>query len=210
MFRIYCHDAVRLSSGSRKVLLLPDSAFWVRESVTTSDGLTCIGLEQRLPGQDLWDGFEWEFGNWVRRLSRPLATPSPRSLAESRAPFARWALLAELGDAPIALEALAAKGKIRCFARNERLEFNIPYEFLGNDLSYFPDFLVQVREGFTLILEIKGQEDNQDLAKYEAAKRWVRAVNHWGKEGQWGFVVCKDPQTLAQVLEPYVAVKASQ
>jgi type III restriction enzyme len=98
--------------------------------------------------------------------------------------------------ATFALEQLAEAGTIRCFARNERLEFNIPYEFLGNDLSYFPDFLVQVREGHTLILEIKGQEDNQDLAKYDAAKRWVRAVNHWGKEGGWGFVVCRDPQIL--------------
>lgn len=102
--------------------------------------------------------------------------------------------------ATFALEKLADEGCIRCFARNERLEFNIPYEFLGNDLSYFPDFLVQVREGYTLILEIKGQEDNQDLAKYEAAKRWVRAVNHWGKEGEWGFVVCRDPQTLTSSL----------
>ena len=44
--------------------------------------------------------------------------------------------------------------------------------------------------------EIKGQEDEHDRAKHQAARRWLSAVNRWGREGQWEFMVCRDPQQL--------------
>ena len=31
-----------------------------------------------------------------------------------------------------------------------------------------------------------------------AARRWVAAVNHWGTLGEWDFLVCRDPQRLAE------------
>lgn len=34
----------------------------------------------------------------------------------------------------------------------------------------------------------------ETVAKHEAAKRWVRAVNHWGQLGRWHFEACWDPQ----------------
>jgi type III restriction enzyme len=46
------------------------------------------------------------------------------------------------------------------------------------------------------ILEIKGAADAQDAAKHQAARRWVDAVNRWGKLGRWDFAVCRDPQEL--------------
>ena len=46
----------------------------------------------------------------------------------------------------------------------------------------------------TLILEVKGMEDNQTTAKHEGARRWVRAVNNWGKLGRWAFHTCRNPQ----------------
>ncbi len=33
-----------------------------------------------------------------------------------------------------------------------------------------------------------------------AARRWVAAVNHWGKLGRWAFQVCRDPQMLGRIL----------
>ena len=32
--------------------------------------------------------------------------------------------------------------------------------------------------------------------KHRAARRWVAAVNHWGRLGEWAFLVCRDPQRL--------------
>jgi type III restriction enzyme len=86
------------------------------------------------------------------------------------------------------------------YARNDHMEFVIPYEYLGVSHGYIPDFLVRLRDGFTLILEIKGYEDDQDLAKHQAAQRWIKAVNNWGQLGQWDFHVCKDPQMLGREL----------
>ncbi|MCX8092345.1 MAG: hypothetical protein N3I86_15655 [Verrucomicrobiae bacterium] len=85
--------------------------------------------------------------------------------------------------------------------RNDHLEFTIPYEFEGVTHAYTPDFLVRLTDGTLLILEIKGEETEQDRAKHQAARRWVAAVNHWGKLGQWRFIVCKDPQMLTSDLE---------
>ncbi len=90
---------------------------------------------------------------------------------------------------------------VTSYARNDNLEFAIPYEFLGVAHNYLPDFLVRLTNGVTLILEVKGYEDDQDRAKHQAAQRWVAAVNHWGKLGRWAFAVCRDPQLLNLELE---------
>jgi hypothetical protein len=50
--------------------------------------------------------------------------------------------------------------------------------------------------GATVVLEIKGFEDDQDKAKHTAAKRWVTAVYNWGQLGRWTFHVCRNPQLL--------------
>ena len=44
-------------------------------------------------------------------------------------------------------------------------------------------------QDLTLVLEVKGFEDNLTTAKHEGARRWVRAVNNWGKLGRWAFHV---------------------
>ena len=86
------------------------------------------------------------------------------------------------------------------YARNDHMEFTIPYEFQGISHSYTPDFVVRLTNALTLVLEIKGLEDAQDQAKHQAAQRWVAAVNHWGQLGQWDFRVCYDPYVLPQIL----------
>jgi type III restriction enzyme len=60
---------------------------------------------------------------------------------------------------------------------------------------------VRLTNNVTLILEIKGYEDDQDRAKHQAAQRWVAAVNHWGQLGSWAFHVCHNPQMLGRELE---------
>jgi len=89
---------------------------------------------------------------------------------------------------------------VTAYARNDHLEFIIPYEFNGIMHTYTPDFLVRLKNGTTLILEIKGEVTSQDRAKHQAARRWVSAVNHWGQLGHWDFLECRDPQCLAELL----------
>ncbi|MBX2997131.1 MAG: DEAD/DEAH box helicase family protein [Caldilineaceae bacterium] len=99
-------------------------------------------------------------------------------------------------SAAFRLEQAAMRGIIECYARNDNLDFTIPYEFLGVSHHYEPDFLVRYPGQKTLILEIKGWQKEEAATKHEAAKRWVSAVNNWGKMGQWAFHVNKDPQLL--------------
>ena len=104
------------------------------------------------------------------------------------------------------LELAAQQGVLRFYARNEGMNLSIPYEFLGVDHNYEPDFLVRLAThggapDLTLILEVKGMEDNMTAAKHEGAHRWVRAVNNWGKLGRWAFHVCRNPQVLERELK---------
>ena len=84
------------------------------------------------------------------------------------------------------------------YSRNDHLEFTIPYEYMGVSYHYEPDFLVRLTDARTVILEIKGYEEDQDKAKHAAAQRWKSAVNNWGQLGEWDFHVCRDPQLLGR------------
>ena len=95
---------------------------------------------------------------------------------------------------------LEACDAVEGYARNDHLGLVIPYEYLGVDHGYEPDFLVRLKSGLTVVLEIKGYEDNQDRAKHEAARRWLSAVNNWDGLGRWTFHVCRDPHLLRQEL----------
>ena len=48
---------------------------------------------------------------------------------------------------------------------NDHLGFGIPYEYTEVPHSYEPDFIVRLKNDVHLILEIKGYEDDQELAK---------------------------------------------
>ena len=101
--------------------------------------------------------------------------------------------------------------RVIAYAKNDRLDFEIPYEWEGATHPYRPDFLVRLQDGegeINLVFEVKGQEREQDRAKYEAAKKWVRAVNHHGGFGIWAFMVCKEPNQLGQMLIDFGKVAA--
>jgi type III restriction enzyme len=79
--------------------------------------------------------------------------------------------------------------------RNDHMGLTIPYQYMGIDHAYEPDFLVRLSNSVTVVLEIKGFEDDQTKAKHTAANRWVEAVNNWGQLGRWAFHVCRNPQS---------------
>jgi type III restriction enzyme len=103
-------------------------------------------------------------------------------------------------SAAFRLESAAQEGTVVAYAKNDRLGLTIPYEYLGADHVYQPDFLVRLENEITVLLEIKGQDDNQSKAKHDAARRWISAVNNWGQLGRWELHVCYDPQLLGDEL----------
>ena len=111
------------------------------------------------------------------------------------------------------LEQCVGQGSVRCYARNDALGLVIPYEYMGVAHHYQPDFLVRLNLlgiDWTLVLEVKGYEDDQTKAKHGAAKRWVAAVNNWGKLGRWGFHVCRDPALLEREIAHLCKMAAGQ
>lgn len=90
--------------------------------------------------------------------------------------------------------------RVAAYARNDHVELAIPYEYLGTSSTYYPDFIVRLTNGVHVLLEIKGEERERDRAKHQAARRWISAVNRWGRAGHWDLLICRDPQQVGQQL----------
>lgn len=108
-----------------------------------------------------------------------------------------------------AIDILEDADVVECFTPNDRnIGLRIPYEYGTAQLWYEPDFVVRVRGGKHIVLEIKGPggerwAPDQILAKNAAAKKWVTAVNNAGRLATWVFEICRDLTKLRDVLESH-------
>ena len=96
---------------------------------------------------------------------------------------------------------LESSDSVECYVRNDHLGLLIPYEFQGVDHTYEPDFIVRLKRGPYVLVEVKGFEDAQTTAKHHAARRWVGAVNNAREHGTWTFHVSRDPQVFVRELD---------
>ncbi len=84
--------------------------------------------------------------------------------------------------------------EVACYAKNQGLQFTIPYTLNGEQKSYYPDFLARIGNDLTLIIEVSGQARKDKAAKTSTARSlWVPAVNNHGGFGRWAFVEVTDP-----------------
>lgn len=74
---------------------------------------------------------------------------------------------------------------VKAWVKNDHLGFEIIYVFDGIVRKYYPDFLIKLDNGKTLVLEVKGQERQIDKEKRKALAEWIEAVNDYGEFGQW-------------------------
>ena len=80
---------------------------------------------------------------------------------------------------------LEGHDEVAAWAKNDHLGFQILYLWGGSKRKYVPDFLIRYKSGKTLVLEIKGEDSEQDRAKRVALAQWVEAVNAHGGFGTW-------------------------
>ena len=105
-----------------------------------------------------------------------------------------------------AIDVLEELDCVDCFSPNSRrIGMTIPYRYNDAGLRYEPDFVVRLRGGKMLVLEIKGiagiiHDPNQITAKNAAAAKWVEAVNNAKRYGQWVFVYCDEVATLRSMI----------
>jgi len=113
-----------------------------------------------------------------------------------------------------AAELLDEADCVEFFAPNEKVELQIPYDYLGESHYYVPDFLVRIPGSKTVILEIKGgggeaHGDDEDKVRQKnaATKKWCSAVNNHGDYGRWDYLICYEddieqlPKLLAEKID---------
>ena len=79
--------------------------------------------------------------------------------------------------------------EVTAWAKNDHIGFVINYIFRGVIHKFYPDFLIKLKNGKTLILEVKGKDDQQNRTKREYLKEWIEAVNADGRFGKWSWDV---------------------
>jgi len=85
---------------------------------------------------------------------------------------------------------IEAHPKVRAYAKNHNLGFEVPYLSEGHPRLYRPDFLIRLdtTRPATLVIEVKGYRDHDARLKVEAMRnKWIPAVNRMGRFGYWGF-----------------------
>lgn len=112
-------------------------------------------------------------------------------------------------------EALETMPGVAAYAKNDHLEFDIPYVYEGRTARYRPDFLVRLDAPDavtrTLIIEVSGGAKQHHspgpVAEKAATARnlWVPAVNRNGAWGRWGFVEVGNPADAPKRIRAAIA-----
>lgn len=99
-------------------------------------------------------------------------------------------------------QALEEMDEVVAYVKNHNVGFAIPYTLSGEERSYYPDFLVRIRDGkgvdprdlLNLIVEVTGEKKKDKEAKAATARSlWVPAVNNHGGFGRWAYLEITDP-----------------
>ncbi|MGH9398533.1 MAG: BPTD_3080 family restriction endonuclease [Terriglobia bacterium] len=96
---------------------------------------------------------------------------------------------------------LDRNGNVTAWVKSDHVGFEILYVFNGVVRKYRPDFLIWLNDGTMLVLEVKGQDSQENKTKREFLDEWVRAVNGYGGFGQWKWAVSRYPKDVAGLLE---------
>jgi len=94
---------------------------------------------------------------------------------------------------------------VEAYAKNDHLGFQVHYLWNGAKRRYIPDFLVRLTNGRTLVLEIKGEDSEQNRAKLGAMRAWVEGVNTKGGFGVWCSDVAYEMARIQDILASHCA-----
>ena len=95
------------------------------------------------------------------------------------------------------------------WVRNDHIGFGIKYMYNGVLHDYWPDFLIKLKNSVTLVLEIKGKDDEQNRTKRRYLEDWVDVVNEDGIYGTWTWDVAFHPAEVRGIIEKHFKAKVS-
>lgn len=108
-------------------------------------------------------------------------------------------------------QAIEDHPRVRAYAKNHNLGFEVPYLYVGAPRRYLPDYLVRLDDGTTLVLEVKGFRGHDAALKAATMRdKWIPAVNRLGRFGTWAFAALRDPFTMAEELERLIVSLSSK
>src|SRR3989344_4963407 len=96
---------------------------------------------------------------------------------------------------------------VESWAKNQWLNFYVNYVFNGVIHKYYPDFLIKLKNGKMLVLEVKGKDDQKNKTKREYFKEWIEAVNSDGRFGKWEFDVSFRTADVKDILRKHAKEK---
>ena len=99
---------------------------------------------------------------------------------------------------------------VDAWVKNDHLGFSVLYIYNGVVKRYYPDFIIRLKSGLHLVLEIKGQQTEQDNTKHSCMREWIEAVNEDGRFGKWAFDVATQPSNSIDILADYAALENSE
>ena len=95
------------------------------------------------------------------------------------------------------------------WVKNDHLGFEVLYIYRGVVRKYRPDFLIRFKSGSMLVLETKGQENEQSQAKRGALEEWTQGVNQHGGFGHWSADISTNPGDIKDILAKHAGVGAN-
>jgi type III restriction enzyme len=110
----------------------------------------------------------------------------------------------------LAAEALDRLHFVEAFTANSRgFGLGIVYDDGDQPRTYEPDYVVRLKGGAHVLLEIKGMggelhDPNLVNLKNQAARKWVSAVNNAKRYGRWEFEICRELRDLEPLLGKFV------
>jgi type III restriction enzyme len=99
--------------------------------------------------------------------------------------------------------------RVDAWVKNDHLGFEILYVYRGNVRKYRPDFLIRLADGTMLVLEVKGQDDDEQRAKRRFLEEWVAAVNAHGGFGHWACDLSTHPREIDGILARHAELAAT-
>jgi type III restriction enzyme len=67
--------------------------------------------------------------------------------------------------------------------KNHHRGFQVIYLWGGSRRRFLPDFVIRLINGKALVLEVKGDDSSHHVAKRDASKLWIEAINAKGAFG---------------------------
>lgn len=95
---------------------------------------------------------------------------------------------------------LEKRSEVIAYVKNDHLNFAIYYLWRGSRRKFVPDFLIRLANGKTLVLEIKGEDSDQNKTKRAALDVWAKAVNERGGFGVWCWDVALQPSHVDDIV----------